>query len=370
MLGSITATNELKEKKKLLKKGKKLGRDKDDYDQLEEDAEQFVFVGSCSTQSGEEDDEKWVGRNAHESLESITEKDVRHGSSPSTSTSSDAGSGQWAIASMHSEPSRKGKVFRTNRQVSENTPPSPAARRQSFDLSSRGSASSTPDLKRSTSLWHHQQPRAGLSDDAAGEFQDRYLRNFGTGTMSDRRRTLNVKRARKMAQVFGQEPPSELIQIHDEREIDHFRDSTATLLSTYLTVAPPLRDRANSTSSTGTTGHEVEVEVEEEHPPTPPPFSTTHTIDDPQSTVTTLPPTSSFQDRRRRAAKLSRFFGVGYQDISLSPDTAVPPPVPIADVQVEVDVKVSGRRFWSFNDRSKDGDMQEAIQKLRGLKAS
>lgn len=119
-------------------------------------------------------------------------------------------------------------------------------------------------------------------------------------------------------------------------------------------------------------GHEVEVEVEEELPPTPPPFSTTHIIDTSQSTVTTLPPSSSFQDRRRRAAKLSRFFGVGYQDISLSPDTAPPPPVPIADVRVDVDVKVSGRRFWSFNDRdrSKDGDMQEAIQKLRGLKAS
>lgn len=202
MLGSITATNELKDKKKVLKKAKKLGRDRDDYDQLEEDTvEQFVFVDSCSTPSGEGDGEKRVGRNTHESLDSITEKDVQRSSSSSTSTSSDAG-GQWAIASAHpTEPSRKGKVFRTNRQAGENIPPSPTVRRQSLDLSSRGSASSTPDLKRSTSLWHHQQPRAALSDDAAGEFQDRYLRNFGTGTMSDRRRTLNVKRARKMAQA-------------------------------------------------------------------------------------------------------------------------------------------------------------------------
>jgi hypothetical protein len=46
-----------------------------------------------------------------------------------------------------------------------------------------------------------------------------------------------------------------------------------------------------------------------------------------------------------------------------------PPPIP--ETKVEVAVKVSGqRRFWSFNDRPKDGDMQEAIEKLRGLKAS
>lgn len=102
--------------------------------------------------------------------------------------------------------------------------------------------------------------------------------------------------------------------------------------------------------------------MEEDTPPTPPPFSTVHVIDNaPEDSA----PTNDFHDRRRRAAKLSRFFGVGLQDISLSPETA-----PLPDAQVQVDVKVSSRRFWSFGDRSKDGDMQEAIQKLRGLKAS
>ncbi|KAJ7225790.1 hypothetical protein GGX14DRAFT_318659, partial [Mycena pura] len=73
---------------------------------------------------------------------------------------------------------------------------------------------------------------------------------------------------------------------------------------------------------------------------------------------------NNFQDRRRRAAKLSRFFGVGFQDI-LMPEKE--PTLPGA--KVEVDVKVSGRRFWGFGDRPKDSDMHEAIQKLRGLKA-
>ncbi|KAJ7130052.1 hypothetical protein C8R43DRAFT_896262 [Mycena crocata] len=287
------------------------------------------------------------------------------------STSSDTGShSSNPSANTSSTEQRKGKVPRLNRQVSENIPPSSTKRRQSLDLGSR--VPSVPELKRSGSLWAHPQPQRML-DDAAGEFQDRYLRNFGTGTMSERRRTLNVKRARKMAQVFGQEPPSELIQIQDEREKhDHFRDSTATL-STFLTVAP-LRDRANSNSSTATVANENVNEDgngAEGIPATPPPFSTSHVVDDPESSTHT----TSFQERRRRAAKLSRFFGVGFQDIdiSLSPETApapAPAPTPpFSDSRAEVDVKVSGRRFWGFNDRSKDGDMQEAIQKLRGLRA-
>ncbi|KAJ7042552.1 hypothetical protein C8F04DRAFT_1076290 [Mycena alexandri] len=288
------------------------------------------------------------------------------------STSSEAGSQSGLVAST--EHLRRGKAPpRVNRQLGENIPPSPN-RRQSFDFSTRGGSGSPGELQRSRSLWsNNSQKRREALDEAAGEFQDRYLRNFGTGTMSERQRTLNVKRARKMTQVrcpshqldssncvcqlFGQEPPSELIQIHDERESDHFRDSTATL----LTATHPLRDRANSTASIGTIANDLEVE--EEVPRTPPPFATFE-IPDPVSAPAT---TTSFQERRRRAAKLSRFFGVGFQDISLG-ETAPPPPVAIA--KEEVDVKVStGRRFWSFNDRAKEGDMQEAIQKLRGLKA-
>ncbi|KAF8213392.1 hypothetical protein K438DRAFT_1091219 [Mycena galopus ATCC 62051] len=201
--------------------------------------------------------------------------------------------------------------------------------------------------------------------------------------MSERQRALNVKRARKMTQVsnnlitqtlvnisqlFGQEPPPELIQIHDEREeIEHLRDSTATLLSPFLNpTPPPLRDRANSTSSTGTISHDVE---HDEVSSTPPPFSAV-TEEAPVSSE--VAPAPSFQDRRRRAAKLSRFFGVGFQDIGLSPELLTTPRGPRGPVtSVEVDVKVSGRRFFGvFSDRPKEGDdMQEAIQKLRGLKA-
>jgi len=252
-----------------------------------------------------------------------------------------------------------------NRQFEENIPPPQAKRRQSVDFTVRGSnASSAESLKRTRSLWTSSQKRREALDEAAGEFQDRYLRNFGSETMSERQRALNVKRARKMTQLFGQEPPPELIQIHDEREeIENFRDSTATLSTFSSPTPPPLRDRANSTSSTGTMGDHVE---DKEVPSTSPPFATV-TEETPGSS--TAAPAPSFQDRRRRAAKLSRFFGVGFQDIGLSPELLTTPRSPVTSV--EVDVKVSGRRFFGvFGDRPKDGDdMQEAIQKLRGLKA-
>ncbi|KAJ7462696.1 hypothetical protein B0H11DRAFT_2241217 [Mycena galericulata] len=366
MSDAPAASHELKEKK-LFKKGRKLSKVfKDDFKRVEANARSFEPEPSAQDGTSE----KLARTNLphlHESLGPITENNGRRNSSLSghslltgenpTSPSLEPAS-QSAIPSADSaEQSDKGKTIRASRQIGENIPPIPTKRRQSLDFNSR--AASPQNLKRSSSLWAQQHQRQWVLDDAAGEFQERYARNFGTGTMSERQRALNVKRARKMAQVFGQEPPSELIHINDERESDHFRDSTVTL-STSLAVTPPLRNRANSTSSSGTmaTGDEAEAEV----PPTPPPFSTA-TDDAPEASDSA--PTDSFQDRRRRAAKLSRFFGVGFRDILQSPET-----VPLPDARVQVDVKVTGRRFWGFNDRSKNDDMEEAIQKLRGLKAS
>ncbi|KAJ6574797.1 hypothetical protein B0H19DRAFT_1125804 [Mycena capillaripes] len=384
MLATVPASNEFQGKKRLLKKANRLSSPfKEDFVVvMEGDARPPEVPKTPSSQPETITTEKlagWSSPQVHESLDarrssSISGQSLFTIEDPSTTTSSEAGS-QYALTST--EHLRRGKSSRLNRQLEENIPPAQTKRRQSFDISAR--TPSPGDLKRSQSLWGSQKRRE-VSDDAAGEFQDRYLRNFGTGTMSERQRALNVKRARKMTQVgcylpkldssnlffqlFGQEPPSELIQIHDEREeIDHFRDSTATL-STFLAVTPPLRDRANSTSSTGTVANEVEVDVEV--PSTPPPFSTVHAVDDTPE-PSTSPALTNFQERRRRAAKLSRFFGVGFQDILLSP---APEAAPIPETRVEVDVKVGGRRFWSFSDRPKDGgDMQEAIQKLRGLKA-
>lgn len=94
-----------------------------------------------------------------------------------------------------------------------------------------------------------------------------------------------------------------------------------------------------------------------------------------------LPPLSTFSERRRRAAKLSHFFGVSYQDISTSLKNIEPPPPPppVAKVEkynlpsVEVDVQVAGRRFWGFTDnrgQMKAAEMADVIDKLRDLKAA
>ncbi|KAJ7071301.1 hypothetical protein C8F01DRAFT_427031 [Mycena amicta] len=175
------------------------------------------------------------------------------------------------------------------------------------------------------------------------------MRNFGT--MSERQRALSVKRARKMTQVFGQEPPAELIQVQDDREEeDPSRDSMA--FSALFASTPTLRDRAGSVSSLGDASAD-------ELPATPPPFSTSFARGEEGETRDT----NNFQDRRRRAAKLSRFFGV---DVTAGLPDAMPA-LPTAKMQV--DVKVSGRRFWGFNDRPKDSDMQEAMKKLREMKA-
>jgi hypothetical protein len=90
-----------------------------------------------------------------------------------------------------------------------------------------------------------------------------------------------------------------------------------------------------------------------------------------------LEPThNTFRDRRRRAAKLTQFFGVGYQDISSSiprfaRDSDVSPGSGFPAEGVRVDVKMSSRRFWGdAHGTVRDADMVDVIDKLRGLKAS
>lgn len=84
--------------------------------------------------------------------------------------------------------------------------------------------------------------------------------------------------------------------------------------------------------------------------------------------------TSAFRERRRRAAKLSRFFGVAYQDMSSSsvPTTASPIEEHPTHDHVQVDVQVTGRRFWGFDGgyTTREADMADVIDKLRCLKAA
>jgi hypothetical protein len=85
----------------------------------------------------------------------------------------------------------------------------------------------------------------------------------------------------------------------------------------------------------------------------------------------------SFQERRRRAAKLAQFFGVGCHDIS--PSLALPSRTVVAekptsfyakdDGTLQVDIKVSGRsRIWGRSNL-KDVNIVDARDRLRTLKS-
>lgn len=93
------------------------------------------------------------------------------------------------------------------------------------------------------------------------------------------------------------------------------------------------------------------------------------------STSKFSPTTPSFQDRRRRAAKLTRFFGVGFPAISSSVTDDVPKvtlPAPAQSSRaVQVEINVAGRRLWGYtNDGGlQEAEMHEVIHQLRELRA-
>ncbi|KAK0198689.1 hypothetical protein F5146DRAFT_1131652 [Armillaria mellea] len=243
-----------------------------------------------------------------------------------------------------------------------------AARMRSFDFtagSDRQADGSKAKLTRSRSLFTHKQGRAGTSEESL-DFRRRYDRNFGEeGEISPQQRLLNVKRARKMAQVFGEDPPSELILIDDARPSSR-RHSFSSNASTH-SIVPPTPALMHSPSSSP-----------EEERMLPHPLdrfdNNNNNIPTDSSDADDSTFTSAFRERRRRAAKLSRFFGVACQDVSSSVVPTIASPIeerPTHD-HVQVDVQVTGRRFWGFDGgyTTREADMADVIDKLRCLKAA
>lgn len=60
---------------------------------------------------------------------------------------------------------------------------------------------------------------------------------------------------------------------------------------------------------------------------------------------------------------------MAYQNIDYVPP---PPLIPPMDTDVQVDVKVSRSRFWGFDggEKTREADMNDVIDRLRGLKAT
>ncbi|KXN89875.1 hypothetical protein AN958_04879 [Leucoagaricus sp. SymC.cos] len=165
---------------------------------------------------------------------------------------------------------------------------------------------------------------------------------------------LEVKRARKMTQLFGQELPQELIRVPDDRGRNEHT-----------------RRRANSTASSTL-----------DSLPSTPTFERYTNLPDGENVMPTTPPTkphADFQERRRRVAKLSQFFGVDHAEIASSLVFTKPDqhreesqkPVSISyGESTEVGVKVVSRRRWGLGEDMRDVELSDAINKLRSLKAN
>ncbi|KAL1741478.1 hypothetical protein HDZ31DRAFT_45349 [Schizophyllum fasciatum] len=282
---------------------------------------------------------------------------------------------------------------------------------------------STPYLRRSRSLWGQKQsmdyPRPAGVELVSEDFQARYEENFGDDSRINRQRALDVRRARKMRE----DPPPQLIRVLSDKEnqldVVHLTDeerrtSMATLLSLSSgTLSATDLPRSNSAMS--------RYSGDKDLPPRPrtapsrggspelPSFATLRerdlafaallprniksvdeTVRSIRASLDSQEDPIAFQERRRRAAKLSRFFGVGYQDITptlvsipsptpsspSSPSAAVPPLVNQPETHPahpagNVDVRVTGRhRFWNFTShetKSKSTNVHDVLDKLRKL---
>jgi DNA-binding transcriptional regulator YiaG len=235
--------------------------------------------------------------------------------------------------------------------------------------------------KKSLSLWSSDvsaltRLSSVKSLDSASQYQDRYQRSFSdlsepVHRMTDKERIEHLRRTRKLAQVFGHEPPAELLQTHHDNRDNQptRRDSSSTLAS--LSSANLLLSKgpsAASTTSPRPSGSQSDDDDEPSIRPKPPaPFTDLASED---SRTNSRPPLQSaaFYERRKRVAKLSRFFGVAAHDIT----------VPLAASSQQspyltpVDVKVIDKgHFWSSGDHWKEGnDLDELRHRLRDLRAS
>ena len=163
--------------------------------------------------------------------------------------------------------------------------------------------------------------------------------------------------------------PSDLVSIYSGRSSR--RRSRSSLSS--ISISSPFSDA---------TTNEADSSHESDGDPTPALlFSDSDDDLTPTAHIFTKGPdtNTTFRLRRRRAAKLSRFFGVGYNDLSSSMATAEPKRRTTSDEEsvppAEVGVKIQERgRFWNrphsgsqYKVGTQDADMNDVITLLRQM---
>ncbi|KAF5377558.1 hypothetical protein D9615_005261 [Tricholomella constricta] len=264
------------------------------------------------------------------------------------------------------------------------------ARRKSLDLGPSMMQAGIRRLKRSPSMWTMHTGDKPITISA--EARDRHFEKLrAEPQLTEQQKLIVLKRARKIAQVFGSEAPTELIQGLDypRRSTTEHRDSLSTIISTDMSPSVGSTRRRSNSASSASVGEitrrpasiKTSFDQAESSSRRPSDIVVTESaeISIPSPPLSPTSTTSAtFRERRRRAAKLTQFFGVNYQDISKSiTQTFVVPSTPkeaITSIDapvVEVDVKVAGRRFWGLADGElKNAEVADVIDKLRGLKAS
>ena len=202
--------------------------------------------------------------------------------------------------------------------------------------------------------------------------------------------------------MFGSEPPQALyVSSFVEKRLSgatiYSISSSADLLSVQNPATRAAKHRSISSVSTTSeptspiaTTHDIPpMKGHKRIPSTPAAPFTDALANDPHveedDTFADKEPTEVFRQRRMRAAKLSRFFGVDLHDLSQSLESTPPAPRPsAATASVEpilpkmpqrssspdgVDVRIQAPgKFWSRHDHRREVDMNDVINRLREMR--
>ncbi|KAK1223815.1 hypothetical protein PQX77_013339 [Marasmius sp. AFHP31] len=214
-----------------------------------------------------------------------------------------------------------------------------------------------PPLRRSRSTVPEASAKSSPSVDDPVAFHRRYVQNFGCES-----RVTQATRKDTQQLPLGQEPSQyvDVVPTLPSKPSDTSDQQQQQQQHNFFSVAGAMEDNFGSPNAVTESDDRDSV----------------ISPDDPDQLSRAA--RTAFQERRRRAAKLAQFFGVGYHDLSGS--------LPISDLvshtsyrpssqsspAVQVDIAMKGRRFWGSGDERwtyKDADMVDVIDRLRDLRA-
>jgi len=213
--------------------------------------------------------------------------------------------------------------------------------------------------------------------------------------LTEAQRIQSIRRGRKLAQVFGTEPPISLYKVTSPFEDEPAASPSpitgesieylALPSSDLPSLCPDDRSSMNlshaaispiSTSFVSSSGSTTDPfqECESEQRPATPIVHSQISDDDPDSIQTQDPPERSdgndtrFRRRRLQAAKLSRFFGIAYNDLA-KPVAASrnQPEIPSADIKIQERGWFWGRTDGAYSRARAPDDMNDVIALLRQM---